>query len=295
MTHKPNTPDERFKFGISIQLKSSAIWYYDSNRLLSSLTHVECFAQVFNSCRRVLIVQSTYGIFAKLLHSSNLVNAQGCSTPWCCSSRCWCSWLKTPNLLRWRSCCRCWSSSSRCGRLRCRNKSSSKSLILTLVLSTITTLFWLFIILSGQGPGNWCLAILQTIVNVGSLHFCILSVVRNLRGDLSKALHNIKENSSAVERLDHTLGEVPCSVRLVCIQEELHSVVLNVSRRHHLIHDGIILLVHLFLTFKPFHEWKKCGEGLRRRLVNFKSFLQCSQASPVGDHHISAVMFCGNL
>merc|ERR1719500_2021180 len=251
MTHKPNTPDERFKFGISIKFKSSAIWYYDSNRLLSSLTHVECFAQIFNSCWRVLIVQSTYGIFAKLLHSSNLVNAQGCSTPWCCSSRCWCSWLKTPNLLRWRSCCRCWSSSSRCGRLRCRNKSSSKSLILTLVLSTITTLFWLFIILSGQGPGNWCLAILQTIVNVGSLLFCI--------------------------------------------QEELHSVVLNVCRRHNLIHHSIILLVHLFLTFKPFHEWKKCGEGLSRGLVNFKSFLQCSQASPVGDHHISAVMFCGNL
>ena len=90
------------------------------------------------------------------------INRGRCSyhvfSPWCCSSRCWCSWLKTPNLLRWRSCCRCWSSSSRCGRLRRRNKSTRKSLILALVLSTTTTLFWLFIILSGQGTGNWRLS-----------------------------------------------------------------------------------------------------------------------------------------
>ena len=70
-------------------------------------------------------------------------------------------------------------------------------------------------------------------------------ITSNLRGDLSEALHNIKENSSAVERLDDAFGEVSGAVRLVGIQEEFHSVVFNVGRRHHLIHHGIILLVHL--------------------------------------------------
>ena len=88
------------------------------------------------------------------LERKQMMSPQKVELPWIRSSRCWRSRLETPNILWcWPCRCRC-----RCRRLCSRSKSSCKSLLLTSIFTSATTIFLLLSIFSSQRSSNWCLS-----------------------------------------------------------------------------------------------------------------------------------------